>query len=135
MKVSKLMSSRIVSVDMDDTLSKVKTLFQENHFHHLMVIHEGRLMGVLSDRDFLKAVSPKVDMIAATKKDIATLNKRVHQIMTRKPIFLNQDANLKDAVHVFNHEKISCIPIVDENERPIGVLSWRDIFRAMEKLK
>jgi acetoin utilization protein AcuB len=109
----------------------VKELFDRNKFHHLLVVDADRLFGVVSDRDLLKALSPNLGTLTETPKDTATLNKRVHQIMTRKPVTLRNDATVADAVNLFNAHRVSCIPIVDEEFRPIGVVSWRDILRAL----
>jgi acetoin utilization protein AcuB len=51
--------------------------------------------------------------------------------MTRKPVKLDQSAQVKDAIRVFNVERISCIPVVDEKNRPIGIVSWRDILQSL----
>ncbi|PCK06945.1 MAG: CBS domain-containing protein [Alteromonadaceae bacterium] len=131
MKVSKLMSKNVVVVKMDDPLSKVKDIFDQTEFHHLLVVDNEILRGVISDRDLLKSISPKIGTVAATDKDLASLNRKAHQIMTRKPISLKETSTLKDAVDIFNQNKISCIPIVSEDEKPVGILSWRDIMREL----
>jgi acetoin utilization protein AcuB len=131
MIVQDLMTKRIVTVELDDKLAMVKDIFEHMHFHHLLVIDGGRLIGVISDRDLLKALSPNIGTSTESYKDTATLNKRVHQIMTRDPITLRPDASLQDAVNVFNSHSISCIPVVDDDDRPIGILSWRDILRVL----
>ncbi len=135
MNVTKLMSKKVVTVEMNDPISKVKDIFEETQFHHLLVVEKRKLLGVISDRDLLKSISPNVDTLAATTKDLATLNKRVHQIMTRKPIFLYETATVLDAIEVFNQNKISCIPIVNGEDQPTGILSWRDIMQALVKGK
>jgi len=129
------MSKKVVTVEMNDPISKVKDIFEETQFHHLLVVEKRKLLGVISDRDLLKSISPNVDTLAATTKDLATLNKRVHQIMTRKPIFLYETATVLDAIEVFNQNKISCIPIVNGDDQPTGILSWRDIMQALVKGK
>jgi acetoin utilization protein AcuB len=133
MLISELMTKKVVTVEMDDKLSVVKDIFDNSKFHHLLVIEEEKLLGVVSDRDLLKALSPNLGTMTETYKDAATLSKRVHQIMTRKPITLSQHATIKDAVHLFNNNRISCIPIVDESFRPVGIVSWRDIMRNLFK--
>lgn len=131
MKINSLMSTKVVSVEMDDSLGAVKEIFDNTKFHHLLVVENAQLFGVLSDRDLLKSISPNVDAASATDKDLASLNKRVHQIMTRRPITLYEDATMKDAVELFNNNKISCIPVVNSNNQPVGMLSWRDIMREI----
>ena len=133
MKVSKLMSTNLVVVQMDDHLGKLKAIFEETRFHHLLVVEGERLYGIISDRDLLKSLSPNIGTMAATTKDMASLNKKAHQIMTRRPIFLREDATIDDAISIFNQHKISCIPIVDNTEAPIGIISWRDIMRELGK--
>lgn len=133
MKVSQIMTEDLITVLMDDALDTVKALFETKEFHHLLVVDEkcSKLYGVISDRDFLKALSPKVYSKVATLEDLACLNIRVHQIMTRKPITLEEHSDLDDAVSLFNQHNISCLPVLNDEGRPIGVLSWRDIIKAM----
>lgn len=126
------MTKRVVSVELDDTLGTVKHIFEQAAFHHLLVVEKGTLYGVLSDRDLFKAISPRIGTMNESAKDIATLNKKVHQVMSRKPVSISPDTDVYQAISVFNLHKISCIPVVNENNHPVGVLSWRDILRAIE---
>ncbi|MBI3773158.1 MAG: CBS domain-containing protein [Gammaproteobacteria bacterium] len=132
MILEKIMSKNIITIGLDDTLSKVREIFSNTKFHHLLVVESGKLFGVASDRDLLKALGASVGTAAETAKDAATLNKKVHQIMTRKPITLKASADIYDAVSIFNQHTVSCIPIVDDENRPVGIISWRDILRVIE---
>jgi acetoin utilization protein AcuB len=131
MNVSQIMNTQPVTVELDDKLSTVKEIFDNARFHHLLVVEHGKLVGVLSDRDLFKAISPNIGTVRTTAQDLATLNKRVHQIVTRKPITLRPTATAAEAVAVFNGHNISCIPIVDANNVAVGILSWRDIFKVI----
>lgn len=131
MSVSAIMTSPPVTVEMDDSLGMVKDIFEQTRFHHLLVVDSGKLFGVISDRDLFKALSPNIGTAAEGWRDAATLNKRVHQIMSRDPVTLDADAAMHDVIDVFNTHDISCIPIVDTEGRPVGVVSWRDLLRAL----
>ncbi|MFT5713194.1 MAG: acetoin utilization protein AcuB [Glaciecola sp.] len=132
MSIEKIMSKRIVTIEMDDSLGVVKNIFDNSRFHHLLVVESGILHGVVSDRDLLKALSPNIGTASETPKDLATLNKRVHQILSRKPITLTPMAGIYDAIDIFNNHSISCIPVVDEAQKPVGLISWRDILKAID---
>ena len=132
MSVEKIMSKTVVTVKMDDSLRMVKEIFDNTRFHHLLVVESGKLFGVISDRDLLKALSPHIGTVGETARDAASLNKRVHQIMTRKPVVLGQNAGIFDAIEIFNNHKISCIPVVDQEHIPVGIISWRDILKEIE---
>jgi len=132
MSVEKIMSTIVVTVEMDDPLSMVKEIFDNTRFHHLIVVESGKLSGVISDRDLLKALSPNIGTASETAGDAVTLNKRVHQIMTRKPVTLRPNAGVYDAIESFNDHNISCLPVVDDEYKPVGIISWRDILKALE---
>jgi acetoin utilization protein AcuB len=132
MDVGSLMTTRVVSVELDDRLDVVKKIFDTLKFHHLLVVDDvGKLKGVVSDRDLLKALSPYVGSASENARDIATLNKRAHQIMSRNLITLHPRATIPEAVKLFLEQRISCIPIVNEALKPVGILSWRDILKTL----
>ena len=133
MAISKVMSTNVVTIEMDDSLKEVRNIFEHTSFHHLLVVNSGKLVGVISDRDLLKSLSPHLETLAETTKDLATLNKKAHQIMSRELVILPPDASLYDAIDIFNNNKISCIPVVDETNIPVGIVSWRDILRLIKK--
>ncbi len=97
----------------------------------MLVVGDKKLFGVISDRDVLKSISPNIGKASENSRDLATLNKRAHQILTRKPVTLLPDATVHDAIAIFNQYRISCIPIVDENNQPLGILTWRDIMKVL----
>ena len=133
MSLRSIMTARVVTVEMDDRLAAVKEIFDSTRFHHLLVVDgDGKLAGVVSDRDLLKALSPYVGSAAENARDAATLNKRVHQIMSRKPMTLPPDALIADAVKQLLAHRISCIPIVNAQFEPIGIVSWRDLLRSFD---
>ena len=130
-KIEEIMTRTVVTVEMDDKLALVKEIFDNSKFHHLLVLEDGKLFGVVSDRDLLKAISPNIGSMVVTYKDMATLQKRVHQIMTRKPITLMPNNTIIEAAALFNKHKISCIPVVDSENRPVGIVSWRDLIKKV----
>jgi acetoin utilization protein AcuB len=52
--------------------------------------------------------------------------------MSRKPITLGPDADVADAMRLLLDQRISCIPVVDGQFKPIGILTWRDVLRAVK---
>jgi acetoin utilization protein AcuB len=132
MGVANIMSKRVVSVHMDDSLQSLRELFVATGFHHLVVEHDNKLQGIISDRDLLKTLSPFVDTISERQKDRATLDRKAHQIMTREVVTLSPQSAIYTAIELFNNNKISCIPIVDNDNHAVGILSWRDIMKFMQ---
>ena len=130
-KVENIMSRQVVSVGMDETLKEVREIFEHVRFHHILVVDDGRLMGVISDRDLLKAVSPYASTQSEHPRDAATLRKKAHQIMTRKPITIAVDGSVLQAIKCFIDDKVSCLPVLNHDGSVAGILTWRDILKAI----
>lgn len=131
MKVKDIMTTQPVSVSPEENMWAVKRVFDKHLFHHVLVVEQGRLTGVLSDRDYLKTVSPNVKNGALTSSDLGNMNRKVHQIMTHNIISVKPDDQVMTAVMMFNENKISCLPVVD-GDIAVGILSWRDIMRFLQ---
>lgn len=80
------MTRKVVTVEMDDTLLTIRMIFQHVKFHHLVVVENRKLVGIISDRDVLREVSSFIGKRIETTRDLDTLKKRAHQIMTRNPV-------------------------------------------------
>ena len=132
MSIAKIMSTRVVSVHMDDSLQSLRELFAATGFHYLVVVHDNKLQGIISDRDLMKSISPFVDTLSERKLDRATLDRKAHQIMTRDVITLSPHDSVYSAIALFNTHKISCIPIIDKDRHPVGMVSWRDVMKFMQ---
>jgi acetoin utilization protein AcuB len=130
--VGDIMTRHVLCVRMDDTLATVRELFERHQMHHLLVLESGRLVGVISDRDLLKNLSPFVGKALSERpQDLATLHRRVHQIMTRKLVSTTPDTPIGNAAELMLAHRISCLPVVNEQGKPIGIVTWRDLLRAM----
>lgn len=132
LKLAGVMSTRLVTVEIDDPLEVVKEIFDSVKFHHLLVVDSAKkLCGVISDRDLLRALSPYIGTASENARDTATLKKRVHQIMTRQPVTLPPEATVADAVKIFLEHRVSCIPVVGPGFRAVGIVSWRDVLKSL----
>jgi len=132
MILEKVMKKAVVTVGLDDSLRIIKEIFDHGNIHHLLVEEANQLYGVISDRDLWQAISPNLGTAFESVRDTATLNKRAHHIMTRKPITLHKEADIFEAISIFNRHRISCIPIVTSEQQIVGIITWRDIFRLLE---
>lgn len=131
MVVADVMTGTIVTVELDDTLGFAKELFDVHRFHHLLVVDKGKLAGIVSDRDLLRAVSPFVGKLVEREQDAATLRKRIHQIMGRQLVTVAPDEGIEACARLMLERRVSCLPVVDREGRPVGVATWRDLLRVL----
>lgn len=132
MKIESLMCKKLITLSMDAPLSKAKEIFESNKIHHLLIIDdEGLLAGVMTDRDLYKHLSPTIGTNQETHRDTALMQKKVHQIMARNLITSQAQQSLNEAVLLFYDNHISCLPVIDKESKPIGVITWRDILKVL----
>jgi acetoin utilization protein AcuB len=129
MAVDKIMTTGLITVSPEHNVEHMQNLLNSHAIHHLLVVENGSLLGVISDRDILRIISPFVNTKVESEKDRFTLTRKAHQIMRRKPITIKASASLRDAARSLVENKISLLPVVDEAENLVGVLSWKDVMR------
>jgi len=124
-----IMTAPVCTVRMDDSILTARDLFDRHRFHHVLVLDGGRVVGVVSDRDILKQISPFVgNLIMERGQDLNTLKKRIHQVMTRNLVTIGPDEALGEAANTMISERVSCLPVVDDKGHPLGILTIRDIL-------
>ncbi len=129
MEIAALMRRRVIAVEMDDDLSLARTLLEQANIHHLPVVDEAhRVVGILSDRDVLRWLSPFLGTPSETRRDQALLRKPVHQIMTRHPITVGPDESADIAARYMLFNQISSLPVVDGDDTLLGILTWKDLL-------
>lgn len=126
--VEQIMSRKLVSVGMDDSIGRVSRVLEEHGFHHVLVLEDGRCVGVISDRDLLRTISPFVGTERARSMDEFTANKRVHQVMARSLIWVGPETPIADACRLMVEHDISCLPVLDERQHPLGIATTNDVL-------
>lgn len=130
MKVEEVMANNVICINMDDRLTVVRELFIKHKFHHLLVINNnGELIAVLSERDYFKATNSNQELPSANDKDLAMLNKRVHQIVSKKLFAIQELSTFSAAIKLFHDTGVSCLPVINSKNKPVGILTWRDIVK------
>ena len=130
MKVSEVMTSEVIKVDMDDRLTVVKDILDSAPFRHLLVVEDEELQGVISDRDMLRCLSPFIGTEAESVRDTKTIDQRAHQVMTRSPLTVESSLSVRDALLLMLEHSIGCLPIVDDGNI-VGIFTLHDGLRAL----
>jgi len=128
MPVADIMTRKLITIAPDISLGEIQPMFSHFRIHHLLVMEDGLLVGVISDRDVLRNVSPFAHTNAAEKKDDFTLTRKAHQVMSKDLITVSSKTGIRDACEVMLKGGVSLLPVVDHGNL-VGVLSWKDILR------
>ena len=133
MKVADRMVRDVVSLDEGEKLRSALELFQKHHIRHLPVLKDGKLVGILSDRDLMRATPSSISGAGMEDFDRVVDSTTLAQIMTRNPYCVTPSTRLKDAVKVLHDRKHGALLVV-EGERLVGLISATDMLMDLYDL-
>lgn len=126
--VDELMTANPVTVAPDAPAADAARLLAESGARHLPVVDdEGVVVGMISDRDIVQQLHADVMLWpdAATER----LEEPVSSLMTPNPTVLYGGTRLAEAFDVFADERLEAVPVVDDRDRLLGILSYVDVLR------
>jgi CBS domain-containing protein len=121
MKISELMTPNPQTVRPDDTLQVAAQTMDELNVGALPVCENGRLVGLLTDRDIV---------VRATSAGQDPCTTAVATVMTTAPHSLQPDALLQDALRVMQQLQVRRLPVLDDQGMLVGILSLGDLAAA-----
>jgi len=133
MKVINVMTPDPVSVEQSNTVLQAEEIMREQNFRQLPVIKDKELIGIITDRDIRSFLGS--DSFNTLEEQERAKTTKVASVMSDKPIILSPDDDLRDAVELLIDEKVGGIPVVDEKEGLVGIVTYVDALRCfLERL-
>jgi CBS domain-containing protein len=114
--LGELMTRDVLSVAPEDTLGQAAEAMVERGVGSAVVSDFGRLIGILTERDLLRAVAGRVHSSEA----------RVREWMTVDPVTASVSTGLEEAARTMLEQGFRHLPVV-EDDRPVGIVSIRDV--------
>jgi acetoin utilization protein AcuB len=134
MKVIDLMTNDPLTVTTAETVGKADELMAENNIRQIPVVNGRELVGIVTDRDIRAFLSQALMGEPDTRE--RALKTAVGDIMTTEPLSIAPDDDLKDAVEMLIEQKFGAIPVIDEAEGLVGIVSYVDVLRNyLERLQ
>ena len=116
--LGELMTRDVLTVAPEDTIGEAAQKMVERGVSSAVVSDFGRLIGILTERDMLRAVAGRIHSSEA----------RVREWMTADPVTATESTPAEEAARIMFERKFRHIPVVD-GERTIGIVSIRDVAR------
>ncbi len=113
-----VMTTPVQCISSELPLNEVHELMRKKRFRHLPVISkEGKLVGMVSDRDILRAGVLE--------------NKRVGEYMSSKVLTATAETSIRDVAEALLENRIGGLPIIDDDHEVVGILTTTDILKAV----
>ncbi len=129
------MTAEPITVTPDTPFQDALRLMREHRFRRLPVVNEeGKLVGIVSERDLLYASPSPATSLSVWELNYLLSKLKIDEIMTREVIITTPDTPIEDAAHLIVTNKIGGLPVVDEQNRVVGVITETDIFKTFVEM-
>lgn len=124
--IVRIMTADPVTIGSTDSVADARAIFDSRKVHHLPVVDNGKLVGIVSSADLLKLflLDERADLLA---------NARVRQIMEVCPVTLDVTATLRDAAEKLQVGSFHALPVIDEARALVGIVTSGDLIDALLK--
>lgn len=133
LKAKDLMTTPVETLAPHDDIDLASMLMRLDRLHHLPVVDEGRLVGLISDRDILRA--ERSTMVGATKDEARRFNMKIRasEVMTDAVQTIAPDTSAVEAAQIMRERGFGCLPVVDDGE-VVGIVTPRDYLGLVVEL-
>ena len=128
MKVIDIMTRNPLTMSPAESIAQADTLMSENKIRQLPIVADNQLVGIITDRDIRSFLSGS--LYSTPNEREKALRTKVGEVMTTEPIFLAPDDDLQEAVELLIEEGIGGVPVVDEVEGVVGIVTYVDVLRC-----
>lgn len=129
MLVRDIMTERVIAIDPTMPIGDVYALMEQRNIRHFPIVRDNDLVGIVSDRD-IRSVGSELP----SAQQGVTLQDPVERIMSAPPITTYADDPVEESAHILRERKIGAMPVVDEQDRLIGIVTGIDFLEALIKM-
>lgn len=130
-ELEKIMTKNVLSVGPNDMMEKVQDLFEENDFHHIPVVEDQKVVGIISRSDYDKLChSFTLFKLKSSEKYNESIMKSLltREVMTKHVVTLNSTDTVSRAADYFKENLFHAIPVVDQDKKLLGIITTYDLL-------
>ena len=125
-----IMAADPVTVDRSQTVSEVRFLLANERIHHLPVIEEGRLVGMISSNDVMR-VSFALDTDDAVSRTLLDKTVSIDDLMVTDLVTVSAHGNVRDAAIALSAGGFHAVPVVDDEAHLVGIVTSTDLIQYL----
>ncbi len=129
MQIKNWITKEVVTVAPKTSVKEAFFLMKSMGIRHLPVVRDGILRGIVTDRDLRR---PKLSDVFKSWDELYRINDEidVEDVMITPALTIGANATIQEAAQKIVEHRIGALPVVDEEERLVGIITESDILRA-----
>ena len=126
------MTADVLTITPETTLTDAAALMRQKNIRRLPIVDsDGKLVGIISQTDVMAAKPSDATTLDIWEINYLLSRLKVEKVMTPQPYTVRPNSTLKDAAQLMYEHKIGGIPVVDEHNVVVGIITESDIFRVL----
>jgi len=130
MQVKECVTSEVVTIDPDMSTKQAFALIKSLRIRHLVVVKEGVILGIVTDRDLRR---PKIADVFKSWHDLYRVSDdfQVGDIMSTPVTTVDAEADVKEAARLMVEKRIGALPVTSAHKGLAGIITDFDLLRAL----
>jgi len=124
----------IITINSNERLVHARYLMLENNIGRIPVMEDGKLIGIISERDVAVALQEFKDHVPDNHQEAQIKNLLVADVMSRNPITATLETPAEEIVSLMVKKNIGIVPVLDDNKKLIGIVTRRSLILAIPTL-
>jgi len=129
--VSDWMTRDVITITPETSLKEAHVIMNKKGIRRLPVVTHGKVTGIVTLGDIRGAEPSQASSLSVWEANDLLANLKVSEIMTRNPATIHENESIGEAAKFMLEKKFSGLPVVDEAEQLVGIITESDIFRLV----
>jgi CBS domain-containing protein len=134
-KVSDWMTKNVVTTTRQTSISNAHQLMREKNIRRLPVVEDSKLIGIVTIGDVREASPSDATTLSIWELNYLWAQLTIEKIMTRNVLTVTAHTPILDVAEIMLEHKVSGLPVVDENQKLLGIITESDIFRMLVRTR
>jgi len=133
MLVGERMSKPVITIPSDMTIIDALNLMKRERIRRTPVIRDGKLVGIVSDKDLLNASPSPASSLSVWEMNYLLSKIQIKELMTKDVLTVSEDTPIEEAARIMADNKIGGLPVM-RNDHVVGIITETDLFKIFLEL-
>lgn len=133
MLVGERMSKPVITIPTDMPITDALNLMKKEHIRRAPIVKDGKLVGIVSDKDLLNASPSPVTTLSIWEMNYLLSKVTVSQVMTHNVMSITEDTPIEQAARIMADNKIGGLPVLRDGH-VVGIITETDLFKVFLEL-
>ena len=129
--VRDVMAPEVRTIEESRKLSDVRKLLVKHSFHHVPIVSDNKLVGIISANDMVRLTCDTYGTDERSMDNVLDRHFSIDQVMNRNVITIKGDATIREAAMLLGNGTFHSLPVIDADGAVVGIITSTDLIRLL----